>query len=86
MRLRVPANASDEEIQPALHQLFNQSVKCPQGNSVLSSQSPQGSIVSTTEDQAPIQDSFEVNPVVIAPLQFRKCSWIILFEILCILY
>ena len=49
MRLRVPANESDEEIQSALHQLFSQSVQgpqghnqCPQGNSVLSSQIPQG--------------------------------------------
>ena len=40
MRLRVPENASDEEIQPALHQLFSQSIQgphghnqCPQGNS-----------------------------------------------------
>ena len=79
MRLRVPANASDEEIQSTLHQLFNQSVQgpqghnqCPQGNSVLSSQSPQGSIVSTNEDQAPIKDSFEVKPVVIAPIAVSK--------------
>ena len=31
IRLRVPANASDEEIQSALHQLFSQSVQGPQG-------------------------------------------------------
>ena len=79
MRLRVPTNASDEEIQSALYQLSNQSVQgpqghnqCPQGNSVLSSQISQGSIVSTNEDQTPIQDSFEVKPVIIAPIAVSK--------------
>ena len=79
MRLRVPADATDEEIQSALHQLFSQSVQgpqghnqCLQGNSVLSSQIPQGSIVSTNKDQAPIQGSFEVKPVVIAPTAVSK--------------
>ena len=38
MRLRVTANASDEEIQIALHQLFSQSVQGPQGYN----QCPQG--------------------------------------------
>ena len=61
MRLRVPANASDEEIQSALHQLFIQSVQCPQGKSKI-----------TNEDQSPIQDSFEVKPVVIAPTAVSK--------------
>ena len=32
MRLRAPANASDEEIQSALRQLFSQSVQGPQGH------------------------------------------------------
>ena len=50
MRLRAPANASDEEIQSALHQLFNQSVQgpqghnqCPQDNSFLADQCPEAS-------------------------------------------
>ena len=38
MRLRVPTNASDEEIQSALHQLFSQSDQGPQGYN----QCPQG--------------------------------------------
>ena len=61
IRIRAPENVSDEEIQSALHQLFSQSVQCPQGNSKI-----------TNEDQAPIQDSFEVKPVVIAPNAVSK--------------
>ena len=38
----------------------------------MSSQSSQGSIVSTNEDQALIQDSFEVKPIVIAPTAVSK--------------
>ena len=68
MQLRVSANASDEEIQSALDQLFSQSFQGPQGHN----QCPQGSIVSTNEYQAPIQDSSEVKPVVIAPTAVSK--------------
>ena len=38
----------------------------------MSNQSPQDSIVSINEAQAPIQDSFEVKPVVIAPTAVSK--------------
>ena len=79
MRLRVPASASDEEIQSALHQLFSQSVQghqghnqCPQGNSVLADQCPHGKSKITNDDQAPIQDNFEVKPIVIAPTVVSK--------------
>ena len=71
MRLRVTANAMDEEIQSALHQLFssnNQSVQGPQGHS----QCPQGKFETTHEYQAPSQISFENKPSVIAPIVVSK--------------
>ena len=59
MRLRVSDKATDEEIQNALHQLFNSSPQCisshqdPQGHTVLIT-SPQGKSVSTNdEDSSP---------------------------------
>ena len=65
MWLRVTADATDKEIQSALHQLFNsniQSGQVPQGHS----QSPQGNFETTHEYQAPSQISFENKPSVIA--------------------
>ena len=42
-RLRVAENATDEQIQSALHQLFNQSVLSPQGKTkTQGNQDPQG--------------------------------------------
>ena len=68
MRLRVAENATDEEIQSALYQLFSQSVQGPQGHN----QCPQGKFKITNEGQAPSQDNFEVKPVVIAPIAVSK--------------
>ena len=68
MWLRVAANATDEEIQSALYQLFSQSVQGPQGHN----QCPQGKFKITNEGQAPSQDNFEVKPVVIAPTAVSK--------------
>ena len=43
MRLRVAENATDEQIQAALHKLFNQSVSSPQGQTkTQDNQHPQG--------------------------------------------
>ena len=53
MRLRVAANATDEEIQSALYQLFSQSVHGSQGYN----QCPQGKFKITNEGQAPSQDN-----------------------------
>ena len=66
MRLRVAGNATEEEIQPVLHQLFssnNQSVQGPQGHS----QCPQGNFETTHEDQSPSQINLENKPPVVAP-------------------
>ena len=62
-RLRVPENATNEQIQTTLHQLFNQgpqgkSVKFredqgPQDHTVLSKTSPQDTILATKEDTGP---------------------------------
>ena len=57
-KLRVSETATDQEIQEALYQLFQSS--------------PQGKSKVTNEDQAPIQDSFEVKPIVIAPTALSK--------------
>ena len=65
------ANATDEEIQSALHHLFNssnQSIEGPQGHS----HCPQGNFETTHEDQAPSQISFENKPSVIAPTIVSK--------------
>ena len=64
MRLRVAKNATDDEIQSALHQLFssnNQSFQCPQGN-----------FETAHKDQVPSQISFENKPSVIAPTAVSK--------------
>ena len=50
MRLTVPDNATDDQIQSAFHKIFNstnQSIQVPKGHS----QCPQGSFVTTNEDQ-----------------------------------
>ena len=62
-RLRVPEDATNEQIQDALHKLFNSNpqgrnnqvreIQGPQGQSVLSEQTPQGSILSMDEKQCP---------------------------------
>ena len=62
-RLRVPEDATNEQIQDALYRLFNSSPQGkdsqiqadsgPQGQTVLSKQTPQGSILSTNEEQCP---------------------------------
>ena len=58
-RLRVPEDATNEQIQDALHKLFNSSpqgrdkqigeIQGPQGQAVLWEQTPQGSILSMNE-------------------------------------
>ena len=60
-KLRVPEDATHEQIQEALHKLFNSSpqvrdsqsnqIQGPQGQTVLSNQTPQGSILATNEEQ-----------------------------------
>ncbi|MCV6575657.1 MAG: RNase H-like domain-containing protein, partial [Cohaesibacter sp.] len=62
-RLRVPEDATNEQIQDALYRLFNSSpqgqdsqikrIQCPQGQTILSNQTPQGSILLTNEEQCP---------------------------------
>ena len=62
-RLRVPEDATNEQIQDALYKLFNSSpqgrnnqvreIQGPQGQAVLSEQTPQGSILSMNEKQCP---------------------------------
>ena len=62
-RLRVPQDATNEQIQDALHKLFNSSpqgrdnqigeIQGPQGQAVLSEQTPQRSILSMNEEQCP---------------------------------
>ena len=50
MRLRVTENATDEQIQSALHRLFNQLFQSPQGTVKLQdNQGPQGQKVFTTQ-------------------------------------
>ena len=46
MRLRVSADARDEDIRSALYQLFNQSIQGPQAQS----QRPQGHFKTTNEN------------------------------------
>ena len=62
--------ATDQEIQEALHQLFKSNprgVQCPQGQSILTNQCPQGTISSTNDKTSP-QGNFgsESKPSVIA--------------------
>ena len=52
-KLRVSEVATDQEIQNVPHQLFNSS---PQGHSILTKQSPQGTISSTNDDSNPQGD------------------------------
>ena len=62
-QLRVLENTTNEQIQDALYKLFNSSpqgrdnqigeIQGPQGQTVLSEQTPQGSIPSTDEKQCP---------------------------------
>ena len=49
-KLRMSESATDQEIHEALHQLFKTR---PQGHSILSNQSPQGSILSKNENTSP---------------------------------
>ena len=78
MRLRVATNATDEEIQSALHHLFssnNQSVQRPQGN-----------FETTHEDKPHGKSIWRTTPQLSHPLQFQNCSRTILFGIHSILY
>ena len=62
-KLRVPENATSEQIQDALYRLFGSSpqgrnsqieqIQGPQGQTILSKQTPQGSIISTNEEKCP---------------------------------
>ena len=66
MWLRVTANGTDEEIESALHQLFNSNIQSVQG--------PQGNFETTHEDQAPNHIIFENKPSVIAPTAGLKTA------------
>ena len=72
MRLRVAEHATGEQIQSALHQLFNQSVQRPQGNfkiqdnqgpqghTILTTNPPQGEIIAMDEDSSPQGNSSSI--------------------------
>ena len=91
-RLGVPENATNEQIQDALYRLFNSSpqgrdsqikqVQGPQGQTVLSEQTPQGPILSTNEEQCP---QGKQSRKIIAATAVSKVQWTILLKILCIL-
>ena len=71
MRLRVAANATDEKIQSALHQLFNSNIQSVQGLQDRS-QCRQGKFETTHEDQSPSQISFENKLSIIASTAVSK--------------
>ena len=79
MRLRVAENATDEQIQAALHKLFNQSVSSPQGQTkIQDNQDPQGHSILTVLPQGEIQSMNDdsspqgVNSSILAPTAISK--------------
>ena len=64
-KLRVPEDATDEQIQTALHQLFNQG---PQGRSVQSNeeQDPQDTVLTTNEDASPQGTENQIKSIIAA--------------------
>ena len=78
MHLRVPDNASDNQIQSALHKLFSshhQLVQGPEGHSQDPQghrQGPQGNFVTINNDQVKEQDNFDIKPSIIAPTTVSK--------------
>ena len=73
IRLRVLDNATDDQIQSALHKLFNSnnhSIQGPQGHS----QCPQGNFLTTNEYHVEEQDSFDISLQLLHPLQFQNCN------------
>ena len=78
-RLRVAENATDEQIQSALHQLFNQSVQSPQGQiKNQDNQDPQGHSILTELPQGEIQSVHDdsgpqgTNSSILAPTAISK--------------
>ena len=78
-RLRVAENATDEQIQSALHQLFNQSVQSPQGKiKNQDNQDPQGHSILTELPQGEIQSVHDdsspqgTNSSILAPTAISK--------------
>ena len=79
MKLRVTNDATDEQIQSALHKLFNQSISSPQGQTKTQhNQDPQGHSIWTILPQGGISPTNDdsspqgVNPSILASTAISK--------------